>query len=182
MPDQWSSELRPLDTEMIFQAFEDEGVQYVVVGGIAAVLHRWSGATADLDIVPAGGSANLDRLGRALRSLDAVVYADPERNDLFADGKPPEADDFGYTAEGLRRHRVWHLTSDSGPIDLSFQIDGVGDYETLRSKAEPRAVFGLRVMIASLDHVIASKRAVARPKDLRVLPELEELRNLDRPS
>lgn len=29
-------------------------------------------------------------------------------------------------------------------------------------------------MVASLKHVIESKNAVARPKDLRVLPELEE--------
>lgn len=175
MPDPWSSELHPLDTETIFRTLEDQSVMYVVVGGIAAVLHRWSGSTADLDIVPAGNSANLNRLGRALRLLNAIVYVDPDRKDLFADGKPPEADDFGYTAESLRRHPVWHLTSDSGPIDLSFQIDGVGDYGILRSEAKSRAVFGIKIMVASLEHVIESKKAVARPKDLRVLPELEEL-------
>lgn len=171
----WSSKLQPLDTEAIFKALEDQAVQYVVVGGIAAVLHRWPGATADLDIVPADSSANLDRLGRALHLLNAVVYADPDRDDLFANGKPPEADDFGYTSEGLRRHRAWHLTSDAGPIDLAFQIDGVGNYKVLSSDSESRAVFGIKVMVASLEHVITSKRAAARPKDLRVLPELEEL-------
>lgn len=182
MADPWSNRLRPLDTEKIFRTFDDEDVRYVVVGGIAAVLHRWSGTTADLDIVPAASSINLNRLGRALQALNAVVYADPDRGDLFPDGKPPEADDFGYTAEGLRRHPVWHLTSDAGPIDLSFQIDGVGGYEVLTSDAERRELFSLEVMVASLQHVITSKRAVARPKDLRVLPELEELRerrNLD---
>ena len=167
--------MRPLNTERIFKALNNEDVRYVVVGGIAAVMHRWSGTTADLDIVPAASSVNLNRLGRALQALNAIVYADPDRADLFSDGKPPEADDFGYTAEGLRRQPVWHLTSDAGPIDLSFQIDGVGDYEVLSSGAERREVFSLDVMIASLRDVITSKRAVARPKDLRVLPELEEL-------
>lgn len=171
----WSSRLQPLDTESLFRTLSKERVRFIVVGGLAAVLYRWSGSTADLDIVPAEDSTNLNRLGRALRSLDAVVYADPDRDDLFADGKPPEADDFGYTAEGLRRHPVWHLTSGSGPIDLSFRIDGVGDYQMLSRDAETRTVFGLHVVVASLEHVIASKRAVARPKDLRVLPELEEL-------
>ncbi|MEO7804313.1 MAG: hypothetical protein ABIS18_08040 [Actinomycetota bacterium] len=177
MPDAWSSELQPLDTETIFRALELEAVRYVIVGGLAAVLHRWSGTTADLDIVPADSSANLNKLGRALRSLNAVVYADPGRDDLFENGKPPEADDFGYTAEGLRRHRVWHLMSDSGPIDVTFEIAGVGDYQKLRNEAESRDVFGLNITVASLEHVITSKRAVARPKDLRVLPELEELRD-----
>jgi len=40
-----------------------------------------------------------------------------------------------------------------------------------------RHVFGISVEVASLDHIIASKRAVARPKDLRALPELEQLRD-----
>lgn len=175
MGNAWASELHPLDTEKIFRTLEEQRVRYVVIGGIAAILHEWSGSTADLDIVPAPGSANLNRLGRALRLLNAVVYADPDRKDLFAGGKPPEADDFGYTAEGLRKHPVWHLTSDAGPIDLAFQMDGVGDHKALIDNAESRSVFGLTVMVASLEQVIKSKRAVARPKDLRTLPELEDL-------
>jgi hypothetical protein len=39
-------------------------------------------------------------------------------------------------------------------------------------------VFGLHVLLASLDQIIASKRALARPKDLRVLPQLEDPRRM----
>lgn len=175
MPEGWSREVQPLDTERLLRALDEHEVHYVLVGGIAAIFHRWSGTTADADLVPAADAANLNRLGRTLHSLNAVVWADPNRTDLFPNGKPPEADDFGYTAEGLGRHGVWHLTSDAGLIDVVFEIDGVGGHQALAKAAERKEVFGMSITVASLEQIIASKRAVARPKDLRVLPELEEL-------
>lgn len=180
MPEGWSSEVHPLDTERILRVLQAHGVRYTLVGGVAAILHQWSGSTADVDIVPAADTANLNRLGKALRELDAVVWADPTRTDLIQDRRPPEADEFGYTAEGLRRATVWHLTSDAGLLDIAYRVEGIGGYVQIRPEAEDREVFGLHVSLASLDQIIASKRAVARPKDLRVLPELEELRNRQR--
>jgi len=55
------------------------------------------------------------------------------------------------------------------------EIDGVGGYTALSQNAERRLVFGARFQVASLADIVASKRAAARPKDFRVLPELEEL-------
>jgi len=164
-----------LDTARIVRTMDKHRVRVILVGGIAAIMHRWSGSTFDLDLVPATDTANLNRLGRALLELKAVVWADPSRSDLLANGKPPEADDFGYTAEGLRRHPTWHLMSKAGAIDITAAIDGVGDYRALSVGAERVSVFGVDVRVASLRDIIASKRAAARPKDLRVLAELEDL-------
>jgi len=159
------------------EALARHEVRYVLVGGLAGVAHGWPGSTGDADIVPAADTANLGRLGAALHELDAVVWSDPDREDLFPSGKPPEADDFGYSAEGLRRHRVWHLTSRAGLVDVVFEIAGVGGYEALIVGARSEDLAGVgAVPIASLDDVIASKRAADRPKDRRVLPELEALR------
>lgn len=177
MSEGWSSEQRPLDTQAIISALAGERVRFVVIGGIAAILHGWPGATADLDIIPEETTRNLNALGRALEALGAVPYADQLRKDLSPSGQPPEADDFEYTAEGLRRHRTWHLTSAAGSIDVVFEAEGVGNYAAHRAHPQVRDVFGIRVWIASLDDLIASKRAVARPKDLRMLPELYELRD-----
>lgn len=173
----WSSEVRELDAGRILAALKQHDVRFVIVGGIAAMLHGYTGATFDVDAVPAATTANLDRLGKALMKLKAVVWADPSRRDLFPDGRPPEADDFGYTAEGLRNARVWHLTSSAGLIDIVMEIDGVGGYATLRKGANTMTVFGIELAVASLDDIITSKRFVARPKDLRALDELERLRD-----
>ena len=175
MTDGWSSNVSPLDTERILRTLTNHRVRFVLVGGVAAIVHGFSGSTFDLDAVPDVGTANLNRLGRTLLELGAVVYADPSRRDLAADGKPPEADGFGYTAEGLRNEAVWHLTSTAGMVDIARAIDGVGGYRDL-SRLK-RTVFGITIEVASLDHIIASKRAVARPKDLRLLSELERLRD-----
>jgi hypothetical protein len=175
VPEGWSGDVHPLETERIIGALARRKVKAVIVGGIAAILHGWAGSTADADFVPAPDTENLNRLGRALRDLNALVWADPSRKDLLATGKPPEADDFGYTAEGLRKHRVWHLTSDAGPIDITFSIDGVGGHARLLRKARHMKVFGVGIEVAALEDIIESKRAVARPKDLRALPELEAL-------
>ena len=124
-----------------------------------------------------GNGENLDRLGDALRDLKAEVYADPARTDLFPDGRAPEADDFGFKAEPLLRHKVWSLRTTAGRIDLVYFPEAVGGYDDLAPRAVEYEAYGVRVPVASLDDIIASKRALARDKDLQALPLLEQLRD-----
>lgn len=60
------------DPVRICTILNEEGVEYVVVGGFAAVVRGSSLPTRDIDIVPSRSSENLDRLGRALRRMGAV--------------------------------------------------------------------------------------------------------------
>ena len=66
------------DPERIFAAFSNEDVRFILIGGMAAILHGDAGVTIDIDIVPAVDSANLDlvasdlvRTGRSARISDA---------------------------------------------------------------------------------------------------------------
>ena len=174
---QWTSQRRPLDAVRIFRAFTDHSVQYIVVGGLAAIAHGYSGATRDADAVPAIDLANLERLALALISLNAVLYAHPNRSDLRDDGSPPEAQDFVLTGDHLGKRLVWQFITDAGPIDIMLIIDGPGGYDVLSCDAETRTVGGSQIMIASLDNLIESKEAAARSKDLRALDELRSLRD-----
>lgn len=62
-------------------------------------------------------------------------------------------------------------------MDVVFVVADVGGYEALIIGARSEDVAGAgAVPIASLDDVISSKRAADRPKDRRVLPELDALR------
>jgi hypothetical protein len=69
------------------------------------------------------------------------------------------------------------LVTDAGDVDLAFAPAGhPGGYAELRSDAVVVSlVEGADTAVASLDDVIASKRAVDRPKDRAALPYLEEL-------
>ena len=72
------------DLIRIFDALE--GVDSLVVGGVAAALHGAPRLTFDLDIVPEASEANVDRLAAAMQALDARVREPGER--LSADEPP----------------------------------------------------------------------------------------------
>jgi hypothetical protein len=173
----WTSKRRPLDAITLFETLDQHGVQFVVVGGLAAIAHGYSETTRDADAVPARDIANLDRLARALESLDAQLYAHPERTDLDADGSPPELAGFAWTGRHLRSRRMWQFMTGAGPLDVLLVIDGPGGYDVLIRNAEPRRVAGFEVMIASLDDLIDAKETAGCDKDLRALGELRRLRD-----
>jgi hypothetical protein len=156
------------DPVRICEILNEEGVEYVVVGGFAAVIRGSSLPTRDIDIVPARDGDNLDRLGRALRRIGAK---------LRTSGEPVAAPlDGPFLA---RMPVMLNLITDHGEMDLTFTPAGrAGEYDGWRRHATVEEVSdGLRVLVASLDDVIDSKRAANRPKDQAALPYLESLRD-----
>jgi hypothetical protein len=63
--------LTAFDPEAVLAALEQEGVRYVVIGGLAAVLHGSPLLTQGIDICPAADAENLKRLAKALRNIGA---------------------------------------------------------------------------------------------------------------
>lgn len=149
----------------ILAVLDRHGVQYVLVGGYAAQLHGAKRPTTDIDVTPATTLANLNRLAAALRDLRATIRVD----DL------PEGLPFDTSAEALAGVRTLNLRSPHGDLDLTFTPDGTGGYPDLIRAASTRDIAGIQVHLASLEDIIRSKRAAARPKDLRALPELVRL-------
>ena len=62
-------------------------------------------------------------------------------------------------------------------IELRDPAGGRHAYGDLVTRATTVGVGSLRIRVASLDDVIASKEYAARPKDLEALPELRALRD-----
>ncbi len=172
----WTSSTRPLDAVRIFATLSSHEVRFVLVGGLAAVAHGYTGLTQDADAVPAFDDDNLDRLCTALVELDAQVFAHPARRDLAADGAPPEAAGFTFSRDVLRSRTAWQFSTTAGPLDILFAIDGPGGYDTLIRSAIPVLVADREIWVASLDDLIESKETSARDKDLRALGELRRLR------
>lgn len=144
------------------------GVDFVVIGGYAAIAHGASVLTSDLDICFAPDDANLDALGRVLIDLDARLRGIDEDVPFVPD------------AATLRRIMVLILDTADGPLDVLVEPSGAPRYEVLRRRAERLDLGGFAVLVASLDDLIAMKAAAGRPKDLMVLAELEAIRRLRR--
>jgi hypothetical protein len=160
------------DPVRLLAALREAGVDFVLIGGMAAILHGDVGVTVDLDVVPASAPRNLDRLGKALRAIDARV-----RTEGVPEGLP--FDRSAAFFRNLAPDAIVNLTTRAGDLDLAFRPSGTQGYADLRRDAiEIEAADGLRILVASLADVIRSKEAANREKDRIALPRLRRL--LDR--
>lgn len=161
----------PFDPICLFEVLDSHDVAFVVVGGIAAVLHGSPLATVDADIVPKPDLENLERLGEALRDLQARIRT---RDD-------PRGVEFDPHPALLSSVKILNLTTRCGDLDLTFEPAAVGTFDDLLGEAVRFDLDTVTVNAASLEAVIRSKRAADRPRDRAALPVLEALRDeLDR--
>lgn len=148
----------------LIRALVEGGVRFVVIGGMAAQAHGSPLITEDLDICFDLDRDNLERLGEVLADLMAVRRGMP-------DGVVAPVD-----ARALRAGDVFTLRTRYGDLDLLARPDPGLDFATLTSRAVQFEYDGLPVPMASLDDVIAMKRAAGRPKDLLAIEHLAALR------
>jgi predicted nucleotidyltransferase len=136
-------------------------VDFVVVGGVAVIVHGSPRFTKDLDICYSRGRENLDRLGSVLVELGARLRG-VEADVLFVPDR-----------RTLLRAEMLTLTTTDGDIDLLAEPDGSPGYAALRRNASRIDLDGVTVLVASIDDMIAMKRATRRPQDLVDLESLE---------
>lgn len=153
---------RGFSPQEIFAALHRHGVDYVAIGGIAANAHGTRRLTLDVDIVPAPEEANYQRLADALDDLGAPASA---VDSDFRDLDPRDSFD-------LARATVLRLATAAGDLDVLNGAPGAPPYGDLRDRAIEVEVRGTPVRIASLDDLIAMKRAAGRPSDLRDIADL----------
>jgi predicted nucleotidyltransferase len=152
-------------TELL-KALAAHDVDFVVIGGIAMVLHGSARVTRDLDIAYAPTPANLKALGEALIELRATLRRVSDDLPFVPDHRT------------LRRTEMLCLSTSAGWIDLLVAPPGAPTYRTLRKRAERIDLDGATVLLASLDDLAAMKRAADRPNDHIDLEEIDVIRRL----
>jgi predicted nucleotidyltransferase len=155
-----------LRADDILRRLTARGVDFVVIGGIAAVLHGSAQATFDLDICYAIDPGNLAALGEALVELNAQLKD--------VDGQVRFVPD----ARTLKRVEVLTMTTELGELDVLARPSGSPGYEALRRNADRFDLDGFSVLVASIDDLIAMKAAAGRRKDLAAVDELEAIKRL----
>ena len=153
-----------IDLEQILPALSRAGVELIIVGGVAAIVHGSARLTQDLDIVYYRTPDNIVRLANALKPFAPYLR-----------GAPPGLP-FRWDPETIQRGLNFTLVTTAGPLDVLGEIAGGGTYETLLPHSQKLSVFGIECYCLSLDRLIQAKRDAGRPKDLEVIAELEALR------
>ena len=158
-----------LQADQILRELLDANVRFVLIGGLAAQVHGSPSLTGDVDVCFALDEENLAHLAVALGSLLAI------RREMPAGLQAP------LDARALRAGDVFTLTTRCGDLDLLAHPDPGFDFESLVGRSIAAEVLGVEVRVASLEDLMAMKRAAGRPKDRIELEILGALREeLDR--
>jgi predicted nucleotidyltransferase len=149
----------------LLRALHDAGVEYVLIGGVAARLHGSPSLTRDLDICHSRERSNLERLAAVLTGLHARLRG--------VDDDVP----FLLDARTLLAGANFTFITDAGDLDLLAAPAGVTGYDELAAHAVGIELAGFTVYIARLDDLIRMKQAAGRPKDRVEVEILSALRD-----
>ena len=139
------------------------GVEFIVIGGVAATIHGSAHITYDLDVLYRRTSENIERLAITLEPIQPYLRGAPA-------GLP-----FHLDVATITRGLNFTLQTTLGDLDLLGEVAGGGTYEQLRRETVTGTLEGLEFHCVSLRRLILLKRAAGRRKDLNIIAELEAL-------
>lgn len=163
--------MKPFDPLGALDALLAAGVDFVLIGGLAARLHGSPIVTDDLDISHSKDRVNLESLAECLTGMNARFrLPDPdERVDIEIDWRLLHAAD-NFT-----------FVTDFGALDCLALPAGIESYERLAGTAVTMDLESVTIRVASLGDLMAMKKAAGRRKDLIELEILAALKEELRP-
>jgi hypothetical protein len=157
----------PVSPERILKVLTRHSVDYIVIGGLGAILQGVElPRTLDLDVAASHGRTNLRKLTEALNELDAKLRSGTGVNGESV-GAPIDE-------RMLKNIYVVTMMTRYGPFDVLFEPPGMPPYRDLKRRAGHLKRFGLEIPVAALEDIVASKRAAGREKDAAHLTILLE--------
>lgn len=134
----------------------EAGIEFVVVGGVAAVVQGVPVATFDLDIVHKRTEGNVDKIFAVIKKLNGYVRGHGDKKLLPS-------------REGLLGHGHCLLQTDYGPLDILGAIEQGLSYEALVEHCISVTLYKHTVLVLSLGKIAEIKSESKRDKDKLVL-------------
>lgn len=156
------------DPRQLLEALTARGVDFVVVGGIAARILGATRNTDDLDVAYATDEQNLRALGEVLVGLNARLLDVKEDVPFVPDERT------------LKNVQLLTLETEHGRLDVMTRPDGSPPYRQLKSRARREDLGSFSVLVASINDLIDMKEASDRDKDRLDAKELRKVRSLER--
>ena len=156
--------------EPIFQMLNTAGVRYVVVGGLATVLHGYARLTADVDLAVDLAPEEATKMIQALvaRGFRPQVPVLPEE---FAN---PTVREVWFRDKHMRAFSLVDPVNPMRVVDLLLKPEI--PFEELLARSQEVMLNKTKIRIASIDDLIALKRQAGRPQDLTDIEQLQAIR------
>jgi hypothetical protein len=137
-------------------------VQFVIIGGLAAVKHGTCYVTYDVDVCVPEDAQNFKMIGDAICDLNPRFR---QRRDL----------PFELTPERLQGLKNLYLITDLGPLDCLTEVAAIGNYEAVLRESEfANFPFG-DCRVLKIGPLIRAKEAIGRPQDHFVTTQLRAI-------
>jgi hypothetical protein len=136
-------------------------IDFVLVGGFAAVVHGSTLVTQDLDICAAITESEIAKLRNALKDLHPWHRMNRAAKLSFLD-----------YPQDLRGVNHVYLQTDLGILDVLSHTQPAGDFEGIKSRSVDISLYGHRCRVISIEDLIRVKEAMGRPKDAQAAQEL----------
>lgn len=149
-----------LKLRALVEALDRHAVDFLVIGGIAGIIHGSAHPTYDFDVLYARDEKNLERMAAVLQELNVTLANAPADLPFHVD------------ARTLAAGSNFTFESDLGRFDILGYAEGMRGYEAMRADSTFEELWGLPVRTASIDDLIRMKRAAGRPKDRAMVEEL----------
>jgi hypothetical protein len=153
------------DLPRLLNALAEHGCEYVLIGGMAAVMHGSAEVTFDCDLAVAFSAENRHRLVEAL----APFHPRPVRR---------KSNQFVWDEKDIVS--PWTLLeTDLGRVDLIVRLPGIDSFRGLFERSVTAEFQGVTIRYASLDDLLAMKTAADRGKDSAQLAYLRSLKQME---
>ena len=152
------------EADTLLKCLHNQGVEFVIIGGICNVLHGVTLVTQDVDVCCRFTPENLRRLEAAVRDLHPVHRQTPQKLAFVLNDRL------------TRELKNLYLRTDLGVIDCLSEVTGIGGYEAVLEASVPVLLSFGQCRMLSLDALIRSKETLGRDQDLAALRQLRAIR------
>ena len=158
----------------IFKSLNQANVRYVVVGGLATVLHGYGRLTADIDLITDLDHDEAEKTIRVLTDMGLKPRAPVAALD-FADADIRKR---WIEKKNMQVFSLWK--PDDALISVDLFVEHLLDFEEIWSHAEAVDIGGEIIRIASIPDLIQLKRISDRPQDREDIRQLEQILKLSK--
>ena len=149
----------PTDYMKLFALLNASGTRYVLIGGLAAVMHGVDRTTSDVDVVidlaPESARALVTALTdagyRPIAPVDPTQFADQAVRQSWQD------------QHNMQVFSLWDSENRRPTVDIL--LHSPVDFDSLWRDAVAMTFHGVTVKVASLEHLIQTKQQADRPQD-----------------